>query len=193
MIGFLIGLILFLGMHSVSIVSRPWRDRRRAAMGEGAWAGVYTAVSLVGFVLIVWYFGDARATAPALYEPPQWMKHVTALLMLFASIAMAAFLLPAGRIKVALKHPMLLSVKIWAAAHLLANGDLASLLLFGAFLVWAVADRISLKRRAAPLPVAAANSARNDIMTVLAGLAIYAAFVFGGHVWLFGVDPIAAA
>jgi uncharacterized membrane protein len=193
MIGFLIGLILFLGMHSVSIVSRPWRDQRRAAMGEGAWAGVYTAVSLVGFVLIVWYFGDARATAPALYEPPQWMKHVTALLMLFASIAMAAFIVPAGRIKVALKHPMLLSVKIWAAAHLLANGDLASLLLFGAFLVWAVADRISLKRRAAPVPVAATNSARNDIMTVLAGLAIYAAFVFGGHVWLFGVDPIAAA
>lgn len=186
-----LGLVLFLGMHSVSIASREWRDRKRVAIGEGKWAGLYTAVSLIGFILIVWFYGDARAAAPVLYEPPVWMKHVTALLMLFASISIAAYLFPAGRIKAALKHPMLLATKIWATAHLLANGDLASILLFGSFLAWAVADRISLKRRNAPLPVAGANAMRNDILAMAVGLALYAAFLFGGHAWLFGVDPIA--
>jgi uncharacterized membrane protein len=188
---FILGLVLFLGIHSVSIAARDWRDRQRTALGEGMWAGLYSVVSLIGFVLIVWTYGDARAAAPLIYEPPVWMKHLTGLLMLLAAISFGAYLAPAGRIKAALKHPMLLSVKIWATAHLLANGDLASILLFGAFLAWAVADRISLKRRNAPLPVAGENAMRNDVIAVVAGLALYAAFVLGGHEWLFGVAPFA--
>ncbi len=188
MLVFIIGLVLFLGVHCVSIVARPWRDRMLGTLGANGWRGAYSVVALIGLVLIIWGWGDARAAAPLLYEPPVWIKHLTALLMLFSALAMGVYMVPAGRLKPMLKHPMLLSVKIWAFAHLLANGDLASLLLFGTFLAWAVADRISLKRRAAA--VAAPGSALNDVIALGLGLVIYAALVFGGHAWLFGVAPL---
>jgi uncharacterized membrane protein len=164
------GLILFLGVHSMRIVAPGWRDERIAAMGEGPWRGLYSLVSIVGFVLLVWGYGLARPEAPVLYEPPIWMKHVTALLMVLAFVSLAIYAVPAGRLKPMLKHPMLVSVKIWALAHLLANGDLASILLFGAFLVWAVFDRISVKRRAAPIP--AAGPVVNDVLAIVAGLVV---------------------
>lgn len=188
MVLFVIGLLLFLGIHAVSIVARPQRDRMVEAMGANGWRGVYSLIAAIGLGLIIWNWGDARAAAPFLYEPPVWMKHLVALLMLFSAIAMAVYMVPAGRLKPVLKHPMLLSVKIWAFAHLLANGDLASLLLFGGFLVWAVADRISLKRRNAA--IAAPGPARNDAIALVVGLVIYGALVFGGHAWLFGVSPL---
>lgn len=185
---FVVGLILFLGIHSVSIVARPMRDGLVASLGGNAWRGIYSVVALAGLLMIIWGFGEARAVAPFFYEPPVSMKHLTALLMLFAALAMAVFVVPAGRMKAVLKHPMLLAVKIWALAHLLANGDLASILLFGGFLIWAVADRISLKRRGAADPVA--GPVRNDVIALVVGLAFYAVFVFGGHAWLFGVPPL---
>jgi uncharacterized membrane protein len=127
-----------------------------------------------------------------LYEPPVWMKHVNALLMLFAAISFGAYLFPAGKLKAALKHPQLLSVKIWALGHLLANGTTAALLLFGGFLAWAVMVRISLKRRErrgeSKLPVA--GPVKWDVAAVAAGLALYGFFIMGGHVWLFGVSPL---
>ncbi|MGN6464184.1 MAG: NnrU family protein [Rhizobiaceae bacterium] len=184
----IIGLVIFLGVHCVRIVAPRWRDRRIAAMGEGPWKGIYSLVSVVGFVLLVWGYGLARPDAPVLYEPPLWMKHVTALLMIFAFVALAVYAAPPGRLKPRLKHPMLVAVKIWAIAHLLANGDLASILLFGSFLVWAVFDRISVKRRAAPIP--AAGPIGNDVVAIIAGLLVYALFVWRLHEWLFGVSPL---
>lgn len=183
----LLGLVLFLGTHSLAIIAPRWRERRRAAMGEGAWRALYSVAALAGLVLIVWGYGLARADAAILYEPPPGLKHVAALLMLAASFALAAYLLPAGRIKPALKHPMLAAVKIWAFAHLLANGDAASILLFGTFLIWAVADRISLRRRAAS--IAQAGPYGWDIAVILLALAIYLLFIWRLHALLFGAPP----
>lgn len=184
-----LGLILFLGIHSVRIVAPGWRDARLATMGNG-WRGLYSLISAVGFVLIVWGYSLAWPVSPVLYTPPLWTKHVAALLMLFALIALAVSQLPGGKLKKMLKHPMLLSVKIWAFAHLLANGELASILLFGSFLVWAVFDRISVKRRGDMGPTVAGPVVW-DAAAVALGIALYLLFVFGLHLWLFGADPLA--
>lgn len=183
----LVGLVLFLGTHSVSIVARQWRDRSAARFGEPSWKGIYTLLSLGGLALIIWGYAQARPDSPVLYLAPAWTRHVAGLLMLVAMIALAVSVLPAGRLKGMLKHPMLLSVKVWAFAHLVANGDLASVLLFGAFLAWAVTDRISLKRRNAP--IAAAGALAWDIVAIAAGVAIYLLFVWRLHLILFGVLP----
>lgn len=183
----ILGLLLFLGIHSVRIVAPAWRDARMSAMGEGAWKGVYALVSFVGLALIVWGYGLAWQDNVFLYEPPVWTRHVAALLMLLALVSLGVYALPAGRLKPALKHPMLLFVKIWAVAHLLANGDLASVLLFGSFLVWAVADRISVKRRGAA--VGSPGPLTYDIAAVALGVALYLLFVWRLHAWLFGVAP----
>ena len=187
MIVLILGLILFLGIHSLRIVAPGWRDARFAAMGEGPWKGVYSLVAIVGLVLLIWGYGLARPEAMFFYEPPSWMKHAVALLMLIALIIFMVSQLPAGKMKPALKHPMLLSVKIWAFAHLAANGDLASILLFGSFMVWAVADRISLGKRDAPLPQE--GPVTWDIVAIVAGVVIYLLFVWQLHAWLFGVLP----
>jgi uncharacterized membrane protein len=183
------GLILFLGTHSVAIVAPAWRGRMRARLGEGPWKGLYGLVSLVGFVLIVHGFAAARAAPVVLYTPPAWMRHITFLLMLPVFPLLFAAYLP-GRIRTAAKHPMLAAVKFWALAHLLVNGRLADVVLFGAFLAWAVADRISLKRRV-PQPLRLAPPGRwNDAIAVVLGLATYALFVGWAHARLFGVSPL---
>ena len=187
----IVGLILFLGMHSVRIVSPQFRDRVIAERGENTWKGIYTVVSIVGFGLIIWGFSIARFSAPILYTPPVWLAHITLLLMLISFVLLAVYGTPAGRIKAAVKHPMLLAVKVWAFAHLLANGDLASVLLFGGFLVWAIADRISVKRRfpSGHEPPVETGPVRNDIVAIVAGTAVYLLFVWKLHEWLIGVPP----
>src|SRR5450631_3325391 len=142
----IIGLLLFLGVHSVAIVSPDSRDRALSRFGEGAWKGSYALLSLIGFVLICYGFGLARQAPVVLYSPPTWLRHVVLIVMLPVFPLLFAAYLP-GRIKAAAKHPMLAAVKLWAFAHLLANGMLADVLLFGGFLAWAVLDRISLKKR----------------------------------------------
>jgi uncharacterized membrane protein len=142
-----LGLILFLGMHSVSIINSQWRTDLVARFGEIPWKALYGLLALVGFYLIISGYGAARLSPVVIYEPPVWMRHINLLLMLPVFPLLLAAYLP-GRIQSATKHPMLLAVKIWAVAHLLANGTLPDILLFGSFLAWAVADRISLKRRA---------------------------------------------
>lgn len=193
MLLFLLGLVLFLGIHSVRVVAPERRAAFIAERGHGAWKGLYSVASIVGFVLLVWGYGQWRLSAPILYTPPVWMSHVTLLLMVPAMILVVASQLPAGRIKAAVKHPMLLAVKIWALAHLLANGDLASLLLFLAFLAWAVIVRISEKRRlqAGITTPVVAGSARNDAIAIVIGLVLYLLFVWKLHAWLIGVSPIA--
>lgn len=189
---FIIGLVVFLGIHSISIVAPRWRARQVAARGEGAWKGVYSVVSLIGFVLLVYGYGSARHEGPILYVPPTGLRHFALLLMLPVFPLLIAAYVP-GRLARLAKHPMLLAVKFWALAHLLANGSLADVLLFGSFLAWAVVDRISVKRRPQTLAHAApALPAKpfNDVIAVVGGLAVYAAFLFGLHRWLIGVSPL---
>ena len=185
------GLILFLGVHSVTIVAPASRDLALARWGEGPWKGLYSLVSLSGFVLLVYGFGQAREAPWVLYTPPPWMRHVTFLFMLPVFPLLLAAYLP-GRIKTATKHPMLAAVKFWAFGHLLANGSMADVLLFGGFLAWAVWDRISLKRRVgrAAAPRAAPPGRFNDAIAVVLGLVLYAIFIVWAHVRLFGVSPL---
>jgi uncharacterized membrane protein len=192
MLTLLLGLILFLGIHSVRIAAPDWRNAQIASMGEGKWKGVYSLASLIGFILIIWGYSLARPEAALIYEPPVWMKHVTLTLMLFSFVFLAVSQAPAGRIKAWVRHPMLLAVKIWAVAHLLANGDAASLLLFLGILAWAVIDRISVKRReaAGEVTVIEAGPVTNDIIAIVAGVALYGLFVWRLHEWLFGVSPL---
>jgi uncharacterized membrane protein len=185
----ILGLVLFLGVHSVSIFAVGWRDAQVAQRGEGAWKGLYSVVSLIGFVLMVYGYGLARQTPVVLYSPPAAMRHIALLLLLPVFPLLLSSGLP-GRIKATAKHPMLLAVKLWATAHLLANGSLADVVLFGAFLAWAVADRISVKRRPIrPVPSAPAR-AINDVIVVVVGVALYVAFLLWGHTWLIGVSPL---
>ncbi len=183
------GLVIFFGMHSVAIVAPAARDRARARLGELGWKGVYALVSLVGFLLIIYGFAAARQSPTVLYTPPHWMRHVTFLFMLPVFPLLLAAYLP-GRIKTAAKHPMLAAIKFWAFGHLLANGLLADVLLFGGFLAWAVLDRISLKRRAPQVIRTAPASPFNDVIAVVLGLALYALFIGWAHVRLFGVSPL---
>ncbi|HEX6708340.1 MAG TPA: NnrU family protein [Albitalea sp.] len=184
-----LGLVLFLGVHSVSIVAPQWRDAQVALRGERAWKGVYALISIVGFVLLIVGYGAARQSPIVLYTPPTWARHLTLLLMAPVFPLLIAAYMP-GRIKAALKHPFLVAVKLWALAHLLANGTLADVLLFGGFLAWAVADRVSLKRRPVrPLP-GAPERPMNDLIAVVAGLVLYGVFVTWGHQWLIGVSPL---
>src|SRR5580704_5156984 len=186
----IVGLVLFLGVHSVVIVAPTLRARTIQALGEGAWKGSYALVSLVGFVLICYGFGLARHAPVILYSPPTWLRYVALILMLPVFPLLIATYLP-GRIKTAAKHPMLATVKFWAFAHLLSNGMLADVLLFGGFLAWAVADRISLKRRSTPQVVRTAPPGPwNDAIAVVLGLAIYALLIGWGHVRLLGVSPL---
>ena len=186
----IVGLVVFLGAHSVSMLAPDARERTVGRIGTGAWRGLYSLVSLLGLVLIVHGYSVARAAPILVYAPPLWLHYVTALLMLPVFPLLFAAYLP-GRIREATKHPMLLAVKIWALAHLLANGTLADLLLFGALLLWAGLDRMSLKRRAPRLVATAPARPANDAIALVAGLALYAAFIAGLHQWLFGVSPLA--
>ena len=185
-----IGLILFLGIHSVSIVAPGGRYAQVARRGERAWKGMYAVASLVGLLLLIHGYGLARQAPVVLYTPPTGLRHLALLLMLPVFPLLFAAYLP-GRLQRAARHPMLLAVKFWATAHLLANGNLADLLLFGAFLAWAVADRISVKRRPVPRSVPGAPpGALNDIVAVVGGLGLYLAFLFGVHAWLIGVPVL---
>lgn len=185
----LVGLIVFLGIHSVSIVAPDFRDRTAARIGAGPWRGVYSLISIIGFVLIVWGYGIARREPVLLYNPPFWTRYVTVVLMVPVFPMIFAPYFP-GRIQATLKHPMLVAVKLWAVAHLISNGMLADVLLFGGFLLWAVADRISLKYRT-PRPLRTAPpAARNDAIVVIVGLAIYVLFLVWLHRKWIGVSPL---
>ena len=185
----LAGLLLFLGIHSISIVAPGLRDRIAARIGTGPWKGLYALAATVGLVLVVRGFLPVRAVATTWYIPTAPMRWMAVLLMLVVFPCLLASHLP-GRIQSTLRHPMLVATKAWAFAHLLANGSSADVLLFGALLAWAVVERISLKRRPArPLPMAPAGPL-NDVIAVVTGLVVYAIFVGGLHRMLFGVAPL---
>ncbi|MGB7992114.1 MAG: NnrU family protein [Candidatus Methylophosphatis roskildensis] len=186
----LLGLLIFLGAHSIRIVADGWRTRQLARVGEQGWKGLFSVVSLIGFVLLVWGYGQTRVAPIELWQPPLWTRHLAALLTLISFVLLAAAYVPGNRIKAALGHPMLAGTKVWAFAHLIANGRLADLLLFGAFLVWSIAGFIAARRRDrfAGTRYPAAGGAR-DALVVSVGVLAWVAFAFWGHLWLIGVAP----
>ena len=188
----ILGLVLFIGVHLLT-TQRELRARFVVSMGEGGYKGFYSLVSLAGLGLMVWGFAHYRSAGMIdVWHPPAAFRHITEALMLPSVILVAASYIR-GRIYTALKHPMLAGVKLWAAAHLLANGDLGSIILFGALLAWAVFDRISLKRRsdagAPPIPVGGVG---NDLIAVVVGIVAYLALGFVFHPVVIGVPVFGA-
>jgi len=185
-----LGLVLFLGVHSVRIVADDWRTATRARIGEQAFKGAYSVLSLVGFVLICYGYGQARQQPMVLWTSPIWTRHLAALLTLPAFVLLAASNVPGNSIKARLHHPMVLGVKVWALAHLLANNTLADVLLFGSFLVWAVVDfRSSRQRDRTQGTVYAPGRSWPTIAAVVGGIVVWAVFAFWAHAKLIGVNP----
>lgn len=186
----ILGLIIFLGQHSVRIFAEDWRNATRARLGEQVWKGVYSVISIVGFVLIIWGYGLARETPVVVWIPPPFTRHLAALLAVIAFILLAAAYVPRNSIKAKFHHPMTLGVKAWALGHLIANGTLHDILLFGSFLVWSVLLFIAARRRdRAAGTVYLAGSSGATALTIVVG--IVAAVVFAGwlHAPLIGVRP----
>lgn len=211
MIELLIGLLLFLGTHSLRIVAEDWRVGLISRLGEKKFKGLVSVASLIGFILIIHGYGVARLTPQILWVPPVATRHVAALLMLFAMIFLIASYIPGNHIKARLRHPMVISVKVWSVAHLLANGMAADVLLFGSFLLWAVFDFRAARQRdrmgaiqtsmtidtgAGPSSVPASNVAlkpatvRGTVMAIVLGTALWVGFVAYLHLKLFGVSPL---
>lgn len=189
-----LGLLIFLGTHSIRIVAEDWRERQMLRLGEKRWKGLFSLVALAGFVLIVIGYGQVRATPVELWNPPLWSRHFAALLTLPAFVLLAAAYVPRTHIRAALGHPMLAGTKLWAFAHLIANGRPADLLLFGGFLAWAVVAFVAARRRDRldSVHYPAGDWAR-DLLAVGIGLLAWAAFVKFAHVWLIGVAPFTTA
>ena len=184
------GLLLFLGIHSIAIVAPAWREAAMARIGERPWKALFSVGSILGFVMLIHGYGLARADAPVLYAPPSGLRYIAALLMLPVFPLLLATYLP-GRIKAAVRHPTLTATKAWALAHLLVNGSMADVLLFGSFLAWAVADRIAVGKRAVERRIPGSPPSRwNDAVAIVGGLALYALFVGGLHQRWFGVAPL---
>ena len=186
----ILGLMLFLGVHSIRIVADGWRARFIAAAGEPLWKAAYSLLAVTGLVLAIQGYAEARLAPVVLWSPPVWTRPAAALLALPAFVLLAAAYVPGTRVKRAVGHPMVLGVAVWAGAHLLANGTLADALLFGAFLLWAAADYVAARRRdrAAPGAHTTGGPAR-DLVAAGAGLALWLAFTFWLHRALIGVAP----
>lgn len=190
------GLIIFLGIHSLRIVSERGRDRLFERLGEGRFKGAYSILSLIGFILLVYGYGEARAETSQWWVPPSGLRHLTFVLVAISFILIASSYLPLGRIKATVKHPMVLGVAFWALGHLLINGTGADVVLFGAFSIWAVLDYLASLKRTGSLPAgvsaaaATRRSAVGDILAVVIGAALTVAFLAGLHLWLIGVSPL---
>ena len=188
----ILGLLLFLGVHSLRIFADGFRRRQIARFGEPRWKGGYALVALIGLVLIVWGFGLARQHPVLLYVPPLWLRHLNALFTLIAFVLVAAAYVPGNHLKASIGHPMLAGVKVWALGHLLATGMLRDVVLFGAFLLWAVVDYVVARRRdrAAGTRYAPGTLA-GDLASLVLGVIGWTVFAFWLHVWLIGVKPFA--
>lgn len=207
----ILGLILFLGAHSVRIVADDWRTQKMQALGEKAFKGIHALISLLGFYLLVVGYGEARLQTVVLWNPPTATRHIGLLLMLFASILMVAAYIPRNHLKIRMRHPMVLSVKVWALSHLLANGNLADVLLFGGFLIWAVlnfksarardraqvqgpdsnaevSDGVSLASLPQDTPIQPSLAA--TLITLVGGMALWAVITFVLHAKVVGVAPM---
>jgi len=186
----ILGLVLFLGVHSARIVAEPWRQAFIAQRGTNAWKGLYTVISLVGFVLLIWGYSQARQQPLWVWNPPQALRHVASLLTVPAFVLLVAAYVPGNSIRARVHHPMVLGVKTWALAHLLVSGTAAQMLLFGSFLFWAVASFVAARKRdRAAGTVYAKGTLGATLLTVALGLAAWAGFAFWAHGALIGVKP----
>ncbi|HEX9139900.1 MAG TPA: NnrU family protein [Steroidobacteraceae bacterium] len=185
----IIGLAIFLGSHSIGMTVPQWRTDMIRRIGDRAWMGFYSLVSIASLVLIVHGFAVARRAPILLYVPPPLLHTVAVVLMVPVPLLVLASVLP-GKIQAVTKHPLLLAVKVWALAHLLANGTAADVLLFGSLLIWAGLVRVSLKRRPRRPRATVPTGRWNDAVVVMFGLALYVAFLLWFHQWLFGVAPL---
>ena len=187
----ILGLMIFLGVHSVRIVGDDWRTRTIARVGEGLWKGLYSLLSLAGLALIAWGFDAAREQPVLLWTPWPVLRHVAIALTMVAFVLLAAAYMPANGIKARLHHPMVLGVKVWALSHLLVTGMLSHVLLFGAFLTWSVLSFSAARRRDRRLgTVYAAGNGRATVLTCVLGLAAWGVFAFGLHGLLIGIKPM---
>lgn len=187
----IVGLVLFLGVHSVRIFADGWRSRMVARLGEKGWKGLYSLISIAGFVLLIYGFGLARQQVVLLYVPPLWLRHLNALFTLIAFVLIAAAYVPRNHFKAKLGHPMLAGVKTWAFGHLLATGMLHDVVLFGAFLLWAVVDFVVSRRRdRVNGTVYPAGTLRGDVVAVVVGVVGWAVFAFALHGRWIGVNPM---
>ena len=184
------GLLLFLGVHSVRVFADGGRTSLRERLGDNGYKGLYSVLSLLGFALLIWGYGAARQQPVLLWAPPAWTRHLAALLTIPAFVLLAAAYVPGNAIKARLHHPMVLGVKAWALAHLLANGMLAGLLLFGGFLVWAALSfRAARQRDRTARTVYPPGRLVPTLLTVALGLAAWAGFAFWAHAAWIGVRP----
>lgn len=186
----ILGLIVFLGVHSIRMLAPAWRDLQLVRRGALAWKGVYSLVSLLAFALIAYGYGQARLDPVFIWQPPVWTRHLAALMMLVAFVCIAAAYIPGNIIKSKIGHPMLAGVKTWAFAHLISNGTLADIILFGSFLIWSILQfRTSRRRDKARGTLYAHLSGTRDVLVVVLGLAGAAVFTLFLHQWLIGVRP----
>ena len=187
----ILGLVIFVGVHSIRLAAPSWRAVQIARLGERGWKGLYSVASIVGFVLIVWGYALARRTPTVLWTPPLGIRHLTALLVLVAFILIFAAYVPANRMKRAIGHPMMVGVAIWALGHLLANGTVNAVVLFGVFLIWGAAGALVSRRRDQAAGVRyPAGTLAGDAKVVIIGLVAWAIFAFVLHRWLIGVNPL---
>jgi uncharacterized membrane protein len=184
------GLILFLGIHSTGILAPVWREKIQTKLGVNGWKSLYSIVSLIGLVLIIWGYGAARMDPVWLWLPPVWARHLALVLTVPAFILLAATYVPDSNIKARLGHPMLAAIKVWALAHLLSNGNLADVLLFGGFLIWAIAGFAVLRRRDRTAGVVRSGTLKGDIIAVVVGIVAWAVFAMYLHTLLIGVSPL---
>ena len=190
----LAGLLLFLGVHSLRIFAEGWRAKQIGRIGPLPWKGLVSVLSLAGFVVLVWGWGMARQAPVVLWQPPVGMRHAASLLTLLAFVLLAAAYVPGNAIKARLHHPMVLGVKAWALAHLLSNGNVAHVVLFGAFLAWGVLLFIASRRRdRREATVYAPGRLAPTLVTVVVGVAVWALFAFKLHRMWIGVRPFGGA
>lgn len=190
MLVLILGLALFLGTHSIRIVADDWRTRQIGRIGEMRWKGLYAIASIGGIALIVWGYGLAGLEPVYLWFPPVWTKHLAALLTLPAFILFVAAYVPGTRIRASIGHPMLAGTKLWAFAHLVANGTLADVLLFGSFLIWAICAFIASRRRDRSAGIVRRTGGlRRDTVALAIGIVAWFVFARYAHAWLFGVAP----
>lgn len=186
----ILGLIIFLGAHSVRIFAEGWRRQQIVRLGHNTYRGLYALVSIIGFALIVWGFGLARGNPTVIYTTPVWLKHLNALFTIVAFVLVAAAYVPNNTLKEKIGHPMLAGIKLWALGHLLAIGGLRDVILFGSFLVWAIVDFASSRRRDRRDGVVYAKGTRSgNVIAVSVGVVLWVAFAVWLHVILIGVSP----
>ena len=191
MAALVLGLVLFLGVHSVRIVADGWRTETMQRFGEKEWKVLYALIAIGGFVLLVWGYALARQNPVVLWaQPPVWTRHLASLLTLVAFVLLVAAYVPGNGIKAKLRHPMILGTKAWALAHLLSNNTLADVVLFGSFLAWAVLDYRSARRRDRTLATVLDGQRSRTVMAVAIGVLLWALFAFWGHRVLIGVSPM---